>query len=459
MSNWQKPTVDVKDEMSLWHKCLIYLKDEILPDLFKTWIQPLQAELRDNSLILTAHNHFVLKWVNDNYLHRIGELVKEQSQSTILTVRLEVGSNQKPLTKSVVTVNQNQGEAPATTSFSNRNNLNNSFNFNNFVEGKSNQLARAAALQVSQNPGATAYNPLLIYGGVGLGKTHLMHAVGNAIQEKKAHAKVLYLHAERFVSDMVKALQRNLMSEFKKFYRFADALLIDDIQFFAGKDRSQEEFFHTFNALFECDRQIILSCDNYPKEIKGLEDRLKSRFGWGLAVTVEPPELETRVAILMSKAELSRIQLPHEVAFFIAKRIQSNVRELEGALKRVIANAHFTGQPITLDFAREALKDLLAIQAKLVSIENIQKTVAEYYKMKVADLLSKRRSRFLARARQIAMALAKELTNHSLPEIGEAFGGRDHTTVLHACRKVKELMAECIDIKEDYMNLLRVLST
>lgn len=456
MSDWQKSSSNLMTESPLWHQCLCYLQEEIPQQQFNTWIRPLQALQQKDCLFLFAPNRFVVDWISDHFLQRIQHLTREITQLPTFDVKLEIGSTQKPvsplLKPTIVST------AVSTQPFSTTNNLNTSFNFNNFVEGKSNQLARAAALQVAQNPG-TAYNPLLLYGGVGLGKTHLMHAVGNIIQEQNPDAKVLYLHAERFVADMVKALQRNLMNDFKRFYRSVDALLIDDIQFFAGKDRSQEEFFHTFNALFEGERQIVLSCDNYPKEIKGLEDRLKSRFGWGLSVAVEPPELETRVAILMSKAEQSTVSLPHEVAFFIAKRIQSNVRELEGALKRVIANAHFTGQPITLDFAREALKDLLAIQAKLVSIDNIQKTVAEYYKMKVVDLVSKKRSRFLARARQIAMALAKELTNHSLPEIGDAFGGRDHTTVLHACRKVKALMAESIDIKEDYMNLLRILST
>jgi chromosomal replication initiator protein len=458
MSNWQKPTSNVLLESStLWPKCLDYLQEEIPEQQFNTWIRPLQAHEQKDLLLLFAPNRFVVDWITERFLNRILELTRELSQSLTYQVRLEIGSSSK--TTNIIDVKpQSSKPIENISSFSAQTNINSSFNFDNFVEGKSNQLARAAALQVAQNPG-TAYNPLLLYGGVGLGKTHLMHAVGNIILEKNPSAKVIYLHAERFVADMVKALQRNLMNDFKRFYRSVDALLIDDIQFFAGKDRSQEEFFHTFNALFEGERQIVLSCDSYPKEIKGLEDRLKSRFGWGLCVAVEPPELETRVAILMSKAELSKVNLPHEVAFFIAKRIQSNVRELEGALKRVIANAYFTGQPITLDFAREALKDLLAIQAKLVSIDNIQKTVAEYYKIKVVDLLSKRRSRFLARARQVAMALAKELTNHSLPEIGDAFGGRDHTTVLHAVRKVKELMAECIDIKEDYMNLLRILST
>lgn len=298
-----------------------------------------------------------------------------------------------------------------------------------------------------------------LYGGTGLGKTHLLHAVGNAIVESKPNARVVYMHSERFVQDMVKALQNNAIEEFKRYYRSLDALLIDDIQFFANKERSQEEFFHTFNALLEGNQQIILTSDRYPKEINGVEDRLKSRFGWGLTVAIEPPELETRVAILMKKAEDHQITLADEVAFFIAKRLRSNVRELEGALNRVIANANFTGRPITIDFVREALRDLLALQEKLVTIDNIQKTVAEYYKIKVADLLSKRRSRSVARPRQLAMALSKELTNHSLPEIGDAFGGRDHTTVLHACRKIKELREESHDIKEDYSNLIRTLSS
>jgi chromosomal replication initiator protein len=336
--------------------------------------------------------------------------------------------------------------------------LNRAFTFDSFVEGKSNQLARAAAFQVAQNPG-TAYNPLFIYGGVGLGKTHLMHAIGNEILRRDPAAKIAYVHSERFVSDMVRGLQHNTIAEFKRSYRSLDALLIDDIQFFAGKDRSQEEFFHTFNALLEGQRQIILTCDRYPKEVTGLEERLKSRFGWGLTVAIEQPELETSVAILMSKAAAEGEVLPQEVAFFIAQRIRSNVRELEGALRRVLANSRFTGAPITLEFAKDALRDVLALQDKLVTIENIQKTVAEYFKIRVADLLSKRRSRSIARPRQIAMALAKELTTHSLPEIGDAFGGRDHTTVLHACRRVKELREIETRVAEDYNNLLRTLTT
>ncbi|EPG3439994.1 chromosomal replication initiator protein DnaA [Pseudomonas aeruginosa] len=336
--------------------------------------------------------------------------------------------------------------------------LNRTFTFENFVEGKSNQLARAAAWQVADNL-KHGYNPLFLYGGVGLGKTHLMHAVGNHLLKKNPNAKVVYLHSECFVADMVKALQLNAINEFKRFYRSVDALLIDDIQFFARKERSQEEFFHTFNALLEGGQQVILTSDRYPKEIEGLEERLKSRFGWGLTVAVEPPELETRVAILMKKAEQAKIELPHDAAFFIAQRIRSNVRELEGALKRVIAHSHFMGRPITIELIRESLKDLLALQDKLVSIDNIQRTVAEYYKIKISDLLSKRRSRSVARPRQVAMALSKELTNHSLPEIGVAFGGRDHTTVLHACRKIAQLRESDADIREDYKNLLRTLTT
>jgi chromosomal replication initiator protein len=339
-----------------------------------------------------------------------------------------------------------------------KSNLNKDFTFDSFVAGKSNQLARAASIQVGENPGG-AYNPLFIYGGVGLGKTHLMHAVGNLIVRNKPSARVVYLHSERFVADMVQALQHNTINKFKSFYRTVDALLIDDIQFFAGKERSQEEFFHTFNALLEGQLQVILTCDRYPKEVKGLEERLKSRFGWGLTAAIEPAELETRVAILMSKASQGGIDLPTDVAFFIAKRFQSNIRELEGALRRVVASARFTGQPLTLDLAKEALRDLLVMQDKLVSISNIQQVVVEYYKIRIAELLSARRTRTIARPRQVAMALAKELTTHSLPEIGAAFGGRDHTTVLHACRKVAELRGSDARINQDYNNLLRTLTT
>lgn len=449
-------------EATLWEKCLSCLQDEFPSQQFNTWIRPLQVEYAHNKLVLFAPNRFVLDWINERFLDRIKELVARFSDAGSPTIMLEIGSKRtemsKPETQHSPNIITKSKTTPAVELPNYRSNLNPTFTFDNFVEGKSNQLAKAASLQVAENP-AIAYNPLFLYGGVGLGKTHLSHAIGNQILRSNPNAKVLYLHSERFVADMVKALQTNSMNEFKRYYRSVDALLIDDIQFFAGKDRSQEEFFHTFNALLESQQQVILTCDRYPKEINGVEERLKSRFGWGLTVSVEPPELETRVAILMSKAELAHINLPYEVAFFVAKRIRSNVRELEGALKRIIANAHFTGKPITLDFVKDALRDLLALQDKLITVENIQKTVAEYYKVKIADLLSKRRSRSVARPRQMAMALAKELTNHSLPEIGDVFGGRDHTTVLHACRVINELRQSNQGIEEDYTNLLRILTT
>lgn len=459
--------------VSLWERCLSSLESEFPSQQFNTWIRPLQAEFSNGKLVLFAPNRFVLDWIVERFLTRINELVQQFSEDPPPLISLEIGSKRAPLQKvpeGMVNPVAMTASAAASTTINPKaafiyaegktyqSNLNPNFTFDNFVEGKSNQLAKAASLQVAGNP-AVAYNPLFLYGGVGLGKTHLMHAIGNQILANNSSAKVLYLHSERFVADMVKALQTNSMNDFKRYYRNVDALLIDDIQFFAGKDRTQEEFFHTFNALLESQQQVILTCDRYPKEINGVEERLKSRFGWGLTVAVEPPELETRVAILMSKAEQTKIHLPYEVAFFVAKRIRSNVRELEGALKRIIANAHFTGKAITLDFVKEALRDLLALQDKLVTIENIQRTVAEYYKIKVADLLSKRRNRSVARPRQIAMALAKELTNHSLPEIGDAFGGRDHTTVLHACRMIMELRQSDADIEEDYTNLLRILTT
>ena len=387
-----------------------------------------------------------------------------QQRSTEISAASTLGGQRADVGFTSVTTNPQDGSQgqraaeKAGNSPSHQHNLVESYTFESFVEGKSNQLALAAAHQVAENPG-DSYNPLFLYGGVGLGKTHLMHAVGNALRANKPNAKVVYLHSERFVADMVKALQLNAISDFKRFYRTVDALLIDDIQFFAKKDRSQEEFFHTFNALLEGGQQMILTCDRYPKEIDGLEERLKSRFGWGLTVAVEPPELETRVAILMKKATQARIDLPPDAAFFIAQRVRSNVRELEGALKRVIASAHFTSRPIDIDLIKESLKDLLALQDKQVSLDNIQRTVAEYFKIKIADLMSRRRSRSVARPRQVAMALAKELTNHSLPEIGDSFGGRDHTTVLHACRKIKELRETSSDMREDYKNLLRSLTT
>jgi chromosomal replication initiator protein len=441
---------------SLWKSCLRSLEREVPDQQLNTWIRPLQAEESGDCLRLLAPNRFVLDWVRDHFAERIRDLLVALRPDNPPELVIEVGSTRRaaaPVAPAPADVREVR--APARPAESN---LNPNFTFDTFVEGKSNQLARAASLQVVANPGS-AYNPLFLYGGVGLGKTHLMHAVGNQMLRNNPNARVLYLHSERFVADMVKALQHNAINEFKRYYRSVDALLIDDIQFFAGKERSQEEFFHTFNALLEGHQQVILSCDRYPKEVNGLEERLKSRFGWGLTVAIEPPELETRVAILISKASSQGVDLPHEVAFFIAKRIRSNIRELEGALRRVIANAHFTGQTITVDFTKEALRDLLALQDKLVTIENIQKMVAEYYKIRVSDLLSKRRNRSITRPRQLAMALAKELTNHSLPEIGDAFGGRDHTTVLHACRKVEELRELEARFNEDYANLLRTLTT
>ncbi len=444
-------------ETTLWTRCIRDLRAEIPEQQFNTWIRPLQAVEEGNRLRLLAPNRFVVDWLNEHYVTRITEIISHEAADTELV--LEVGSRPSPVveTRRTLTspVGRRRSDPEPPTPVASR--LSTSFTFETFVEGKSNQLARAAATQVSQNPG-TSYNPLFIYGGVGLGKTHLMHAIGNTILTRKPSARVAYVHSERFVGDMVKGLQHNTIAEFKRSYRSLDALLIDDIQFFAGKERSQEEFFHTFNALLEGQRQIVLTCDRYPKEVAGLEERLKSRFGWGLTVAIEPPELETSVAILMSKASADGVDLPEDVAFFIAKRIRSNVRELEGALRRVIANSRFTGRPIDLDFAKEALRDLLALQERLVSIENIQKTVAAYYKIRVADLLSKRRSRSIARPRQIAMALAKELTNHSLPEIGDAFGGRDHTTVLHGCRRIEGLRETEKRIDDDYLTLLRTLT-
>jgi len=441
-------------DTTLWNRCIRDLQAELPEQQFNTWIRPLQAIEDDGRLKLLAPNRFVVDWLQEHYIERILEIVDGSGSSTEVVV--EVGSRQKPVSEREAPPRRRMpGSRTAPPAVASR--LSPSFTFDSFVEGKSNQLARAAASQVGKNPGKS-YNPLFIYGGVGLGKTHLMHAVGNKILKQTPAARVSYVHSERFVGDMVKGLQHNTISDFKRSYRSLDALLIDDIQFFAGKERSQEEFFHTFNALLEGQRQIVLTCDRYPKEVNGLEERLKSRFGWGLTVSIEPPELETSVAILMSKASAEHVELPEEVAFFIAKRIRSNVRELEGALRRVIANSRFTGRPINLDFAKEALRDLLALQERLVSIENIQKTVADYFKIRVADLLSKKRSRSIARPRQFAMALAKELTNHSLPEIGDAFGGRDHTTVLHGCRRIEALRETEKRVDDDYLNLLRTLT-
>lgn len=440
----------------MWQQCLDRLESELSPQQFNTWIRPLHVIEEGDTLRLLAPNRFVLDWVKEKYLGRITDLLTTLVDNRPITITMAVGSRSAAAHTAIidakvdVTARRKQ-ELIHTTG------LKSNFTFATFVEGKCNQLARAASLQIAENPGK-AYNPLFICGGVGLGKTHCMQAVGNMLLKQRSGSQVIYLHSERFVADMIKALQHNAINEFKHFYRSVDALLIDDIQFFAGKDRSQEEFFYTFNSLVEGQQQIVLTCDRYPKEVAGLEERLKSRFGWGLTVAIEPPELETRIAILMSKASQCQVMLPEEVAFFIAKRFRSNVRELEGALHRVIANSHFTGRAITLEFAKQALKDLLAVQDKLVTVENIQKTVAEYYKVRLGDLLSKSRDRPIARPRQLAMALAKELTNHSLPEIGEAFGGRDHTTVLHACRKIADLRRSEQKMNEDFINLEKILT-
>ncbi len=442
--------------LSLWSMVTAALEHELPEQQYNTWIRPLQVVETDGKLRLLAPNRFVVDWISANLATRIATILTEVAGEQV-PFSVEVGSRAPAVAPPPVMAPEPSARARHNAPMLLGVRLNPESTFDAFVEGKSNHFAKAAAIQVAENPGK-AYNPLFIYGGVGLGKTHLMHAIGHLIKTRDPQARVAYVHSERFVGDMVRALQHNTMNEFKNSYRTLSALLIDDIQFFAGKDRSQEEFFHTFNALLESQNQIILTCDRYPKEVAGLEERLKSRFGWGLTVAIEPPELETCVAILKSKAQAVQVELPDEVAFFIAKRIRSNVRELEGALRRVIANARFTGQPITLEFAKEALKDLLTLQAKLVTIENIQKTVADYFKVRVADLLSQRRNRSIARPRQVAMTLAKELTQHSLPEIGDAFGGRDHTTVMHACKRIRELQDTEQRMREDYSNLLRTLT-
>ena len=432
---------------ALWQQCLERLERQIPLEELNTWIRPLQLDASDASRVrLTAPNDLVRDQVRQHYLDMVREFFGYHGFDRD-QISIDVGQRAEP-----------RADKPASMPTGGAWGLDDRYRFENFVLGKSNELAYAAARQVANSPG-TVYNPLLLYGSTGLGKTHLLHAAGRFISEANPDAEVMYLHSEKFVSEMIQALRRDSIDAFKRRYRSVDTLLIDDIQFFAGKERSQEEFFHTFNALLEGGQQMILTSDRYPKEISGVEERLKSRFGWGLTVAIEPPELETRVAILMKKADQAKVDLPHDAAFFIAQKIRSNVRELEGALKKVIADSHFMGKTITQDFIRESLKDLLALQDKQVGVDNIQRTVAEYYKIKLADLLSKRRSRSVARPRQVAMALAKELTNHSLPEIGDAFGGRDHTTVLHACRKVKSLQEESSDIREDYKNLLRLLTS
>ncbi|GIR64090.1 MAG: chromosomal replication initiator protein DnaA [Pseudomonadota bacterium] len=442
---------------TIWQQCLAQLEVELGQKQFETYIRPLQANFDSGQLTLRAPNVYVEEHVRHSYLERIAEFL--DGVEDLAPIELSVGDLADLAGKTPTASDKTAKSAKKTTARKEKkpHNLNREFTFETFVEGKSNELARAAATQVADNAGRT-YNPLLLYGGVGLGKTHLMQAVGNELRRQNPDAKVLYLHSQRFVQDMVKALQTGTMQDFMKFYRSVDALLIDDIQFFAKKLRSQEEFFHVFNALLERGHQMVLTSDKYPREIDGLEERLKSRFVYGLTVEVEAPDLETRVAILMKKAEAEQIELDQGVAFFIAERIRSNVRELEGALRRVIANARFTGSRISVDQVKRALRDLFAIQDRQISIDNIQRTVAEYFNIKMADMLSKRRSRSIARPRQIAMALAKELTNHSLPEVGDAFGGRDHTTVLHACRKIEELRGTTADVAEDYKNLTRLLA-
>jgi len=437
---------------SIWNNCLSKLENEIPSSDFSTWIRPLQAVEKNDTLKLLAPNRFIIDHVKQHFLTKVEDAVYEFSNGTLL-LQFEIGSKKTtPLIQPKLQRKSAKKEKPKGSNF-----LNKTFTFDSFVEGKSNQLAKAASIQVSENIGK-AYNPLFIYGSSGLGKTHLMHAIGNAAISKNPAANIVYLHSEKFVQDMVQSFQHNKINAFKDYYRSIDVLLIDDIQFLAGKERSQEEFFHTFNNLLDKKHQVVLTCDKYPKEIEGLEDRLKSRFGWGLPVAIEPPDLETRAAILIKKASLVNVDLSQDVAFFIGKRIPSNVRDLEGALRRVIANSQFTGTEITVDFTKEALHDLISLQDKLVNISNIQKTVAEYFKIRIADLSSKSRKQTIARPRQIAMCLARELTSHSFPEIGDAFGGRDHTTVINACKRIKALRDSDIKVSEDYMNLLRTLS-
>lgn len=440
-----------------WQDCLDQFKKELTGQQFNTWIKPLRMETVDGGLRLLAPNRFVQQWVKEKFLGRIEEMAENafgQPTPIDLGLAAPIPGSKAPAVNAPVPVEK--PFAPPKPGRDGQSGLNPNFNFANFVTGKANQLARAAALQVAENPGS-AYNPLFVYGGVGLGKTHLIQAIGNLVLEQKRDAKISYIHAERYVSDVVRAYQHKSFNDFKRYYHSLDLLLIDDIQFFSGKNRTQEEFFYAFNALIEAHKQVIITCDTYPKEMQGIEDRLVSRFGWGLTVAIEPPELEMRVAILLKKAEADKIALDEDVAFFIAKQVQSNVRELEGALKRVLAYSRFTGHPISVNLAKEALKDLLAVQTRQVSIENIQKTVADYYKIKVAEMYSKKRSRVVARPRQMAMALAKELTQLSLPDIGDAFGGRDHTTVLHACRKIEELRNLDANMGRDFTVLIQTL--
>jgi chromosomal replication initiator protein len=439
---------------SFWRFCLARFEKELPPQQYKTWIKPLRIQADDNRLTLVAPNRFVLQWIRDKFLARVAQLAREHFQREI-EVLVALGERELPVSpppQAAQGIKQHEAK-PSSREISR---LNPAFTFETFVTGKANELARAAAAQVAERLGS-AYNPLFIYGGVGLGKTHLIQAIGNRLRGQAPETKIRYIHAEQYVSDVVRAYQHKAFDDFKRYYHSLDLLLIDDIQFFSGKNRTQEEFFYAFNALIEAHKQVVITCDTYPKEIAGMENRLISRFGWGLTVSVEPPELEMRVAILLKKAELEGIKLDEPVAFFLAKHIQSNVRELEGGLKRVVAYARFAGRDFSVELCREALRDLLAIQHRQVSIENIQKIVADYYKIKVSEMYSKKRSRNVARPRQVAMALAKELTQLSLPDIGEAFGGRDHTTVLHACRKIALLKSSSSELTRDFNSLLNVL--
>ncbi len=443
----------------VWEKTLEALSTEVKGNDFLTWIKPLQAEVVEDALVLYAPNRFIVEHVAERYQPRIRELVHENSSGAILNVRLEVGAVQRQRERKASVI-VNSTPVPASVELSPtqmHTNLAPQYTFDNFVQGKSNQLAYAACVQVADQLGGSTYNPLFIYGPTALGKSHLMHALGNAIKQKHPGAKVLYRRSEAFVNDFVTALRNKVVNDFNRLYRSLDVLLIDDIHFFANKTASQEEFFHTFNSLLEGSRQIVLASDKYPKEISDVDDRLKSRLSWGLTIQVEPPELETRVAILLKKAEIMNVELPHSVAFFIAQQIQTNVRELEGALNRVSATARFKGVPVDMDLVRESLRDILAVRAKQISIDNIQKIVADYYHIPVRELTGKKRNRSFARPRQMAMALAREMTPLSLPEIGDAFDGRDHTTVLHACRTVAELRQSDARLDEDYVCLQRTL--
>ncbi len=437
---------------SFWRSCLAHFEQQLPPQQFKTWIKPLKFQAADNQLTLTAPNRFVLQWIRDRFLAEIERLAGERFGNEV-AVSLVLAEKETALPPKEL-VPASGGTKPSTRDISR---LNPDFNFSTFVTGKANELARAAAIQVAERTGE-AYNPLFVYGGVGLGKTHLIHAIGNLLLQRNPQSRIRYIHAEQYVSDVVRAYQHKSFDDFKRYYHSLDLLLIDDIQFFSGKSRTQEEFFYAFNALIESRKQVVITCDTYPREIPGMENRLISRFAWGLTVAVEPPELEMRVAILLKKAEAENVVLDETVAFFIATHSQSNIRELEGALKRILAYSRFSGRQISVDLCRDALKDLLALQSRQISIDNIQKTVADYYKIKVSEMYSKKRSRNIARPRQVAMALAKELTHLSLPDIGEAFGGRDHTTVLHACRTIRDFRETDGKLRQDWDKLVRVLT-